>query len=70
MASLMFKDLDGDGLPEAIVESSYYKCRFGGKGCYDAYRVVMKVCPNCEEPVAIVEQTFLEDRYIGAHPSF
>ena len=70
LASLSFKDLDNDGLPEAIVESSFYRCKFGGKGCYEAYRVVMKVCPDCEKQVVVVQRLFLEDRYIGQVRSF
>lgn len=64
-ASLSFEDVDGDEKPEAIIESSLYKCKFSGTGCYEAYRIVLKICPTCVEPISIMEYRFLEDLHIN-----
>jgi hypothetical protein len=50
-AVLSFEDLDGDGRPEAVIESSSYKCTYGGLGCYGAYRIVLDICGDCEVKV-------------------
>ncbi len=49
-ARLRFADWDGDGAPEAIVESDLYPCRYSGEYCAP-YRTVWKVCPNCDPAV-------------------
>lgn len=60
-ATLRFKDVDGDGRPEAIVESSAFRCRWGAAPCYDAYRIVLRVCPSCAVPVQEVDRVFLKE---------
>lgn len=55
-AVLSFEDVDGDGKPEAVVESSRYKCKFGGLGCYGASRTVLKICGECAKQVVVVSQ--------------
>lgn len=54
-AVLSFADLDRDGHPEAVIQSSHYKCKFGGLGCYGAERFVLKICPTCEPKVRVVK---------------
>lgn len=63
-ASLSFEDIDGDGKPEAIIESSPYKCKYTGTGCYDAYRIVLKICPSCSKPITIIKYQSLDDLHI------
>jgi hypothetical protein len=52
-AVLTFEDIDRDGRPEAVVESSRYKCRFGQLGCYGAYRIVARICGTCTDKVRV-----------------
>ena len=60
-AVLRFEDTDHDGRPEAVVESSRYKCRFGGQGCYGAYRFVLKICSECAQKVTLLSEQNLPD---------
>lgn len=60
-AVLSFMDLDRDGHPEAVVESSRYKCKFGGLGCYGAERIVLKICPECEPKVRVTSRERLPE---------
>jgi hypothetical protein len=60
-ATLDFQDTDGDEVPEVIIASSPLRCRFGTGPCYDAWRIVMKLCPGCDTPFTIVERTYLEE---------
>lgn len=58
---LRFEDFDGDLQPEAIVQSSAFRCRWGVAPCYDAYRIVLKVCPSCGERIQEVDRVFLKE---------
>ena len=60
-AVLSFEDTDRDGRPEAVVESSRYKCKFGGLGCYGAERIVLKICPTCESSVQVLSREPLRE---------
>lgn len=60
-AKLRFEDVDKDGIPEAIVESSSFRCRYGAGPCYDAYRIVMKICTTCAPKARILETTYLKN---------
>lgn len=60
-AVLSFEDVDGDGHPEAVIESSHYKCEFDGLGCYDAVRFVLKVCAACEPKVRVMSREQLSE---------
>jgi hypothetical protein len=55
-AALAFEDTDGDGRPEAVVESSWYKCKFGQLGCYGAARIVLRICGECDEKVTVLSE--------------
>jgi len=59
--TLRFEDVDGDGRPEAVIESSAFRCRWGVAPCYDAYRIVLRVCPSCAVPVQEVDRVFLKE---------
>lgn len=52
-ARLRFTDWDGDGLPEAMVETDLYPCRYSGEYC-GPYRTVWKVCPTCDPAVTVL----------------
>lgn len=67
-AVLSFVDLDRDGQPEAVVESSRYKCKFGGLGCYGAERIILKICPACEPKVRVVSRELLPGLEAGVQP--
>lgn len=56
---LRFEDLDADGVPEAIVESSSFRCTWLGTPCYDTWRIVLEICPRCEKKVTTRARTFL-----------
>ena len=60
-AALSFTDPDRDGHPEAVVESSPYKCKFGGLGCYGAERIVLKICLTCEPKVRVMTRERLPE---------
>lgn len=60
-ATLDFEDVDGDGTPEVIVASSRFRCEYGLEPCYDAWRLVAKVCPSCEPIFTLIEQRHLEE---------
>ena len=60
-AGLTFEDVDDDGRPEAIVESSWYKCRFGQLGCFDAARFVLRICPECARKVTVLSNRRLPE---------
>ncbi|MFC4309099.1 hypothetical protein ACFPN2_08415 [Steroidobacter flavus] len=60
-AVLSFSDLDRDGHPEAVIESSPYKCKFGGLRCYGAERFVLKICPACNLKVRVVGRESLPE---------
>jgi hypothetical protein len=60
-AVLTFEDVDHDGRPEAVIESSAYKCKFGGLGCYGAYRIVLKICTDCDQKVTLLSQQNLPE---------
>ncbi len=64
-AILSFKDIDHDGQPEMIVQSSSFRCRYSSMPCYDAWRYVIKVCPTCSPILTIIEQTYLPDLVIN-----
>lgn len=59
LGTLSFRDVDGDGSPEMIVESSAFRCRFSL--CYEALRVVAKVTPGATPPVRVIESAHLPD---------
>jgi hypothetical protein len=59
--TLSFEDVDRDGQAEAVVESSWYKCKFGGLGCYGAYRTVLRICRDCDEPIVVVSERNLPE---------
>ena len=61
LAVLAFRDIDDDGQAEAIVESSWYKCKFGGMGCFGADRFVFKICPGCEVQVRLASEERLPE---------
>lgn len=60
-ATLDFEDVDRDGTPEAIVASSRFRCSFGTGSCYDAWRIVVKVCPACKPVFTVLERQYLEE---------
>lgn len=60
-ATLDFEDVDGDGTPEVVVASSRFRCQYGTGLCYDAWRLVAKVCLTCEPIFTLVEQRYLEE---------
>jgi len=60
-AVLSFEDMDRDGHPEAVIESSRYKCKFGGLGCYGAERIVLKICPACESRMQVLSRRSLPE---------
>jgi hypothetical protein len=66
MGELHFKDVDGDGQPEAIVESSAFKCTHRATGCYEALRVTLKVCPACNPQVSELRREFLPERSVAS----
>jgi hypothetical protein len=60
-ASLDFEDVDGDGTPEVLVTSSRFRCQYGMGLCYDAWRLVAKVCPKCDPIFTVIEERYLEE---------
>ncbi len=60
-AFIRFEDVDKDGVDEAIVESSWMRCTFGGSSCSDAYQYILKITPGQDPAVRVVKQTYLED---------
>lgn len=60
-AVLTFEDIDGDARPEAVIESSWYKCKFGQLGCYGAYRIVARICSTCAEKVSVLSEESLPE---------
>lgn len=67
-AVLTFPDLEGDGHPEAVIESSHYKCKYGGLGCYGAERIVLEICPACDPKVRVVKREPLPQLEWGHGP--
>lgn len=60
-AILTFEDIDGDERPEAVIQSSWYKCKFGQLGCYGAYRIVARICSTCAEKVSVLSEQNLPE---------
>jgi hypothetical protein len=60
-AVLTFEDMDHDRRPEAVIESSWYKCKFGGLGCYGASRIVFKICGDCDRKVTLLSEQNLSE---------
>lgn len=58
---LSFSDIDNDGKPEMIVQSSSFRCRHSAMPCYDAWHYVVKVCPTCSPIFTVIEQTYLPE---------
>lgn len=55
-AALSFRDVDGDGRDEAVVESSAQRCRTAATPCYDTWRIVMRYDPSATPPVRVVSR--------------
>lgn len=60
-ATLSFEDIDHDGRPEAVIESSWYKCKYGQLGCYGASRIVARICGSCAEKVRVLSEQNLPE---------
>lgn len=58
-ARLKFRDADGDGAPEIVVESSAWRCSLAAN-CYDAHRIVAEVTPGRKPPVEVVSSEHLQ----------
>ncbi len=61
---LSFRDLNADGQPEVIVESSW-RCRLSAS-CWNAWRVVAKVQLGPEPRVVVTERRHLDHLTPGA----
>jgi len=59
-ANIIFKDIDGDNLPEIIVEPSKWRCCISAN-CYDARRIILKVILNSPPKFKIISVERLED---------
>ena len=60
-ATMNFEDVDGDDRPELIITSSSFRCQFSTGACYDAWRITVKVCPNCNPIFTVVDKRYLEE---------
>ncbi|HEX5747186.1 MAG TPA: hypothetical protein VFZ09_13165 [Archangium sp.] len=56
-----FEDVDGDGTPKVIVASPRFRCQYCTGLCYDAWRLVAKVCPTCDPIFTVIEERYLEE---------
>jgi len=61
-AKLRFKDLNGDGRSEAIVEPNASRCRSASL-CYAPYRYVLGLDPKQSPPVRVLSETYLPHLY-------
>jgi len=60
-ATLGFEDVDGDGLSEAIISSSPFRCKYGNAPCYDAWRIVVRIQPGLDTIFTVVERQYLKE---------
>ena len=59
-AKLRFKDLNGDGRSEAIVESPALYCRYV-RSCWYPERHVLSLDPKGDPPVRVLSQTYVPE---------
>ncbi|NJO15214.1 MAG: hypothetical protein HC877_05560 [Thioploca sp.] len=60
-ATLNFKDIDEDNIPEMIISSSKFRCKYSFGPCYDAYYIVIKIYPKSTPIFRVLEKRYLKE---------